>query len=323
MTIINEIPIISGKRYFVRCDLDVDTTKDSLTDAHRLESGLETLKYIREGGGIPVIAGHIGKPEGKEDPSLSTKALIPFYEDKLGIGKFELLENLRFDPREEGCSNEYAQELAKNIDFYVNEAFAVSHRKHTSIVEMPKILPSYAGIRLSKEIETLSKALSEPKRPFVTIIGGIKLESKLPIVNKFLEEADFVLLGGKLGLSWNYEIPENLLIPSDYKEEEKDIGDNTIRNYIEIIERANTILWAGPLGAFESEGFEEGTKTLVETLMKKTLEGANVIAGGGDTIEAIQKFGSIEKIGFVSTGGGAMLNFIADGTLPGIEELNA
>ena len=322
---IDQANIQSGTRVFVRCDLDVPINSDGiLGETYRLDAAVETLKFIISKGGMPVIAGHIGKPNGQSDPKLSTKHLLPYFNETLGEETFELLENLRFDPREETNDPTYAQELISQskAEIYVNESFATSHRKHASIVGIPQYLPAYAGLRLQKEIETLSQLLENPQRPFVIIIGGAKLESKLPVVSRFLESADFVVLGGKLGQEWKTEIPENLVLPTDYAEDQKDIGPNTIARYIDIISRAKTILWAGPLGAYETPKFMEGTKNIAQTIIKATSENeALSIIGGGDTITACDQMELLSKFSFVSTGGGAMLQFLVEGTLPGIEAL--
>ncbi len=321
---IEQADIKNGTRVFVRCDLDVPVNSDgTLGETYRIESALETLNYIIEHGGIPVIAGHMGKPDGQPNPRLSTQQLMPYFNQHLGEEKFELLENLRFDPREETNDDNYAKELSIKADIYVNESFATSHRKHASIVGITKYLPSYAGFRLKKEIDTLSKILDTPARPLTVIIGGAKLESKMPVVSKFLEVADFVLLGGKLGLDWTSEIPENLMLPTDYADDQKDIGPNTVLRFNDVISRAKTILWAGPVGAYETAQFMEGTQGIAQAITLATTHNeALSVIGGGDTITACNQLGLLQKFSFVSTGGGAMLQFLADGTLPGIEALS-
>ena len=317
-----EATITAGQRVLVRCDLDVPVAHKEVQEKYRLEASLETLNYIISRGGFPVIMGHIGNPSGKADERLSTKNLSFFFDNALGKGKYELLENLRFNHGEEENNLQYAKQLAANGTIYVNESFATSHRKHASIVGVPEWIPAYAGIRFQKEIETLDLLLGDVKRLFVIVIGGAKLESKLPVVKKFLKRADFVLLGGKLGMEWNEELPFNLVIPKDYAPENKDIGKQTIADYTEIISRAGTILWAGPMGAYEQPEYSLGTAQIASAIAKKTQEGAFTVIGGGDTITAVNSYSLLDKFSFVSTGGGAMLQYLAEKTLPGIEALN-
>lgn len=317
-----EANITTGQKVLVRCDLDVPVAHREVQEKYRLEASLETLKYIISRGALPIIMGHMGNPGGKTDERLSTKTLSFFFDNELGAGKYELMENLRFNRGEEENNLQYARQLAGNGNIYVNESFATSHRKHASIVGIPEWLPSYAGIRFLKEIENLNVLQGDVKRLFVIVIGGAKLESKLPVVKKFLKRADFILLGGKLGTEWKEEIPFNLVLPEDYAPENKDIGKQTIAKYTEIINRAGTVLWAGPMGAYEQPEYSLGTIEIASAIAKKTKEGAFTVVGGGDTITAVSSYSLLDKFSFVSTGGGAMLQYLAERTLPGIEALN-
>lgn len=276
-----------------------------------------------EKGGISLIAGHMGKPEGKVDEKLSTRQLFPYFNEKLGEGKFELLENLRFDPREEKNDPEYAKDLALKADIYVNESFATCHREHASITGLPKLLPSFAGFRLQKEVAALGKVLINPEKPLVVIIGGAKLESKMPVIDKFLVTADFVLLSSLLSANWSKEVPQNLIISLNKDPDCKDTDHETIAIFKEKIDTAKTILWAGPLGMYEKEEFIAGTKEIANEISELTQKsGVYSVIGGGDTISAVDKLGLLDKFSFVSTGGSAMLQYLANGTLPGIEALN-
>lgn len=324
MRILEQAQITSGTRVFVRCDLDVPIENGKVLETFRLDHALPTLRYIIEKGGFPVIAGHIGKPKGQNIPELSTSVLRPYFEEKLGKDKFELLENLRFNPGEKANDDNYAKELASKADIYINESFATCHREHASIVGVPKHIPGYAGLRLQKEIETLDQLLASPEKPFVVLIGGAKLESKLPVVNKFLDLADYVLLGGRLGLEWKGDFPVKLVLPVDYAEDEKDIGPKTIVEFVQYIQLASTILWAGPMGMYEEKRFAVGTDQIAKAIEEQTIDKhAYSIIGGGDTIASAQKTIDMDKLSFVSTGGGAMLNYLTKGTLPGIEALNS
>lgn len=322
MKFLTEANIVAGTRVFVRCDLDVPVVNGEIQEKFRLQESLETLKYITGHGGIPVIAGHLGKPDGKVVPELSTKILLPFYTQNLGENTFELLENLRFDSREEANDPTYVEELATKAELYVNESFSTCHRNHASITGLPTKLQAFVGFRLAHELRSLSKLLKNNKPPFVAIIGGAKLESKMPVVSKFLETADTVILGGKLALEWKTAIPAKLLLPIDYAQDNKDIGLKSIDIFTKAIDQAKTILWAGPMGAYEDPAYLEGTRRLARRIAELSVsEGVYSVIGGGDTIAAIRQCTSLDKFGFVSTGGGAMLQFLANGNLPGLEAL--
>ncbi len=323
MTSVEQAPIKQGTRVLVRCDLDVSIKNGQIHEPYRLESALDTLKLIIRKGGVPIIVGHIGKPkEAPLPPELSTKQLLPFFNEKLGEEKFELWENVRIDPREESNDDEYAKTMASQAELYVNESFATSHRQHASICAITKYLPSYAGLRLEKEIKELTLLISNPELPFTAIIGGAKLESKMPVVSKFLQTANHVLLGGKLGTEWKQDVPSNLVLPIDYAQDQKDIGNQTISKFEEIILESKTIVWAGPLGVYEEVEFAKGTNEIVQAIVQATKDGAHSVIGGGDTIVATNSTTNLDNFSFVSTGGGAMLQFLAEGTLPGIEVLN-
>jgi phosphoglycerate kinase len=319
---IQDAAINPGTQVLVRCDLDVPVTEGVILERYRLDSALETLSYVISKGGFPLIAGHMGKPDGKYELSLSTKHLFPYFCAKLGQGNFELLENLRFDEGEEENNQDFAKKLASKADLYVNESFATSHRKHASIVSVPQLLPHCAGFRLQKEISVLDSLVKSAEKPFVAIVGGAKLESKMPVISKFLKIADIVLLGGKLGLSWEEPVPSNLLIPTDYVSE-KDIGPKTIEEFKTRLNSAKTVLWAGPLGMYEEDKYSNGTREIACEIAGLTDDKkVKSVVGGGDTLAAVEKFSSIDKFTFASTGGGAMLQYLVDGTLPGIEALN-
>jgi phosphoglycerate kinase len=323
MQSLTDANIKQGIRVFVRCDIDVPIENKVIGETYRLDNLLPTLKYIIEKCGIPVIAGHIGKPEGIFSEELSTKQLIPYFNENLGENKYEILENLRFDSREEQNDDTFAKELSSKAELYINESFATSHREHASIVGITRYLPSYAGFRLQKEIETLDKIITTPDKPLVIIIGGIKLESKLPVIDKFIQKADYILLNSLLSSSWSKEVPQNLILASNSSLESKDLDQETIEKYKQILDKAKTILWAGPLGMYEKEEYIVGTREIANKIAEVTQEKSVFsLIGGGDTIAAVNKVGNLDKFSFVSTGGGAMLEYLAEGTLPGIKALN-
>src|SRR3989338_8730292 len=310
----------SGIKVFVRGDLDVAIENGVIKETFRLDRLLPTLNYLKEKSAKIVIAGHIGRPQENKE-RISTQVLLPYFNAKLGEGSFELLENLRFSIGEEANDLEFAKNLSKKADIYVNDCFGTCHREHASIVGIPKFLPSYAGFNLISEITNLNK-IFDPARPFVAIIGGAKLASKKPLVKELLKISDFVLTGGKIGLEWNDDIPANLVLPVDYARDKKDIGEKTIERFSEIISTAKTVLWAGPLGVYEEDEFNKGNMLVAKAVFES---GAYSILGGGDIVAALNKpacagrLGLLSKFNFISTGGGAMLEYLVKHTLPGID----
>ena len=271
-------------------------------------------------------------------------------------GEVILLENLRNDKGEQKCDKIFAMNLAKMADIYVNEAFPVSHREDASIIFLPKLLPAYAGLQLEEEIKNLSHAFKKPKHPFLFILGGAKFSTKIPLIEKYLKLADDVFIGGALANDFlraqGYEVGHSLVDEADYdiktvlknkklilpndvvvksagrlinkdinevKKDEiiLDIGSQTINNLLPLIKRSKLILWNGPLGKFEAGGGESTKKILKFVAASK----AESIIGGGDTVVLITEMKMENKFTFVSTGGGATLDFLANGTLPGIKAL--
>ncbi len=303
----------SGKRVIVRADLDFDP-KDQ--ENLRFTTLTPTLDLIKERGGEIVLMGHRGRPNGKFDESLSLKPFKPYFQR----WNAKLLENLRFDPGEEANDIEYAKKLASYGDFYVNEAFGVSHRSHASIVGVPKILPHVAGERFIKEIENLSKIFEDPKRPVVTLISGVK-DDKMGYIEKFLEFSDKILIGGRLPEYIHDSSPlrkNSKVMIADLLPDREDITIHSMEKFESAIVGASTIVVSGPIGKFEDEGHRQGTKRVLTAV---TQTGAFKVAGGGDTTTAINLLKLSDKFDWISVGGGAMLDFLANKSLPGIEAL--
>ena len=302
----------------MRADLDVPEKED-----FRLEAMVPTLKFLSEKGAEIVIMGHLGRPEGKVEEALRLNSVEERLRKIAGGIEFKLLENLRFDPGEEANDSEFAKTLSQNGDVYVNEAFAASHRSHASIVSLPKLLPHSAGLRFMAEVETLNKILEAPKRPVVAIVSGIK-KDKVELARLLGKKVDKVLVGGRLPEffgdntdSIRLQNGENLMVANLIMDKE-DITLNSIDKFKEEIERAGTILLAGVLGKYEDEGHRQGTKEIFEAVASSA---AFKVAGGGDTQAALTMFNLMERFDWVSVGGGAMLEFLAKGTLPGIVAL--
>jgi len=374
---IRDITDLSGKKVLLRLDLNVPLTpQGEVADDFRIRKALPMLTFLRERGVLVRAVSHIDGVGG------SLRSVADYMVRHLGIAltfvpelshaqtalvlerqspcEIVLFENIRREAGEERNDPVLAGRLAALGDMYVNDAFSVSHRAHASIVGVPKLLPSYAGLQFADEIEHLSQAF-DPPRPFIFIIGGIKFATKLPLVRKFLDIADAVFVGGALandifrarGLSVGKSVVSaeeldlsdivhhpKLLTPCDVRvrpaddlreeaavfkspknvgpeETVMDAGPATLEALRERISSAAFIVWNGPLGDYEDD-FEEGTEELAE--MIAAASGRSVV-GGGDTVAAISRLKLEEKFTFVSTGGGAMLDFLADGTLPGLEAL--
>ncbi len=305
---------VKNKRVLVRCDFNVPIDEmGNITDDFRIRQTLPTLRYLQENGAKMVLASHFSDGKSLDPVWKKVKEFI-------GEKNIIFLENLRLNKGEEENSDEFAKKLAGLADIYINDAFGACHRAHASIVGVPKYLPFGAGFLLEKEVHILSRIMQNPDRPFVAIIGGVKFESKAKVIYRFLEVADFVLVGGKIGLS-----PEvrklnspKLVLPID-NIDTYDIGPKTIKLFSEKIIQARTIIWAGPVGFFEKEGYSVGTKKIGEAIRDN--KNAFKVAGGGDTVCALKKFGMLEKFNHISTGGGSMLEFLAGDKLPGLEAL--
>jgi len=350
---------LEGKRVLLRTDFNVPLVGGSLRDTFRINTALPTLRLLLSRGARVILVSHRddGGSLAPVGEYLNTHLPVVFAKDKESIpsAPVVLLENLRLSPLEEANDEGFAKELASFADYYVNEAFSASHRAHASIVGVPKHIPGFAGLRFLQEVKELSVAFS-PEHPFLFILGGAKVETKEPLIKKFLKSADTLFVGGVLandfltakgypvGCSLLSEVPADaelvqhprVLLPEDVvviggeagkrvatladvgmEERIVDVGPETLLLLKERIKQAHLILWNGPLGLYE-EGYVDGSLSLGEALAASS---ARTILGGGDTLSALPSAVK-EKISFVSTGGGAMLHFLSEGTLPGIEALS-
>ncbi len=354
----------AGKTVFVRADFNVPIVDGVVSDDFRIKKALETIDFLRASGAKIILASHIEGGDKTLRPVfkyLKTKYKIDFIDDYFpAVPDFSssdvfLLENLRKYPEEISNDEAFSKHIASFADCYVNEAFSVSHREHASVVGIPKILPSYAGMSLEGEIRELSYAFNSD-HPFFFVLGGAKFDTKLPLVRKFFKLADSVFIGGALAndffraqglntgnsllsekdLNFNEFLNEKLILPVDVVVENNgrreikkiedialgdvisDVGPQSMELVRDQIAKAQFVLWNGPLGNYE-RGFKESTLSLAKILADSD---ATSIVGGGDTIASIAELGLENKFSFVSTGGGAMLEFLANETLPGIDALN-
>lgn len=318
MKSLDDLNVTNGLKVLVRCDLDVPFDSfGNIADTFRLDKGLSTLQYLGEKGAHILIAGHIGRPKGQYVEALSIEKLRSYFEDKLQGFSFELLENLRFDSREKANDLSFARELSEKADVYVNNCFAVSHRSHASVVGITKFLPSYAGSLLEEEVFVLRDVLKSPKRPLLAVVGGAKIETKASVVFKFLEICDLVLVGGKIANDLKGEHNSKLLLAPDLTADGYDIGPLAIEKFTEALASASSVIWSGPMGFYE-EGHLLGTQKVAEAIISS---GAFSVVGGGDTVASLKALELLESFSFVSTGGGAMLDFLIEGNLPALEAL--
>lgn len=380
---------LKGKRVLVRVDLNVSLSPHlTITDDTRIIEAIPTIRYLVDKGAKVILMSHLGRPQGKVNPKYSLKPVAArlselmekevilidrFWEKiahqivkKFTNGEILMLENIRFHPGEEKNDLRFAKHLSAFGDIFVNDAFGTSHRAHASVVGVAEILPSYAGFLIAKEIKMVSLALSEPKRPFLVAIGGAKTPEKIKVIDRLLDQADTIILGGAIAntflKAWGIDtgkslvdhemiemakvvfwkashkhcaliLPDDVVVSNtsrtkppqvaDYNKIKDhlsiyDIGPKTQKKYADLISSAQTIIWNGPMGLYEDQRFRHGTNAVINAI---THNNGLTIVGGGDTLASIDKDELLTNVSHLSTGGGALLEFLEYGTLPGIEVL--
>ncbi len=333
-----------NKRVLVRVDFNVPLENGKIEDDRRIRMTLPTIQYILEQKRSKVVlASHLGRPEGKIVPELSLKPLVEpicallqkevkFIGDiasddadkivrNLEPGEVVLAENIRFHAEEENNDEDFAIRVCHHFGYFVNDAFSASHREHATVSQIPRFKPSCAGLQMENEIRELKKALKPKERPSIAIIGGAKIKTKLPVIENLAKTYDVVLVGGKIAseaIREKIEFSQNVVLPDDFAENDFDIGHQTIEKYKKAISAASFIAWNGPMGKFEDEAFEKGTREIYEAVSQAE---AYKIAGGGETLEYIDSQKGADKFDFISSGGGAMLEYLAGKKMPGIEAL--
>jgi phosphoglycerate kinase len=406
---------VRGKRVFLRVDYNVPLEeKDGqmvITDSTRIVATLPTLKLLIEKGGKLILAAHLGRPKGKREATMSLKPVVAklsellrkpvsFVDDCIGEkvekavaamknGDVILLENVRYYKEEEANDPAFAEKLARVTDVYVNDAFGAAHRAHASTEGVARVVAKRggkcaAGLLMERELKFLGDELENPTRPFIVILGGAKVSDKIKVIDRLLEKADAILIGGAMAytfrLAQGYKIGKSLvepdainiaksalekaktgkvqfLLPVDDvvavpvktdKLDKKgkpviewqnsrtspdmncpddaaglDIGPATVRAYSDVIAKAKTILWNGPMGLFENKQFAAGTNAIAQAVADATQKnGAKSIIGGGDSVKALNKAKLGDKVTFMSTGGGASLEFLEGAVLPGVAALS-
>jgi phosphoglycerate kinase len=403
-----------GKRVFVRVDYNVPLEeKDGkmvITDDTRIRETLPTLRALTEQGAKLILAAHLGRPKGKKEPSMSLRPVaqaladllgrpVAFVDDCIGqqavktiaamqTGDVVLLENVRYYNEEEANDPAFAAKLADLADVYVNDAFGAAHRAHASTEGIARVIAARggqcaAGLLMERELKFLGDELENPARPFTVILGGAKVSDKIQVIDRLLEKADTILIGGamaytfrlaqgfttgkslveadktdtaklalekaaKLGVKFLLPVDDVVAVPVKTDKLDKkgkaiiefqdvrvnpdqncpadmaglDIGPATIKLYSDEVAKARTILWNGPMGLFEDKRFAEGTFAVARAVAEVTQTGAKSIIGGGDSVKAINKAKLGDKVTFMSTGGGASLEFLEGQVLPGVAALS-
>jgi len=329
---------VAGKRVLVRADLNVPLDGTRIADDTKIRAALPTLELLRDRGARSItVCSHLGRPKG-EDPALSIK---PIEARLCGLfkGALTVLENTRFNAGETSNGPAFARELAAGQDLFVQDAFGSAHRAHASTVGVAKLLPTYAGLLLELELEHLGRLLGPVERPYVLVCGGSKVEDKLGVLRHLGGRADSVLVGGKMAeqlrisnpLEFPVELPIDLVAAARFEPATEaricssdevpyawvglDIGPKTRARFAEILGRAKTIFWNGPMGVFEWPQFANGTKVVAEAIAAAD---AYSVVGGADSLRALNEFGLIEQVSWASTGGGASLEFLEGNELPGV-----
>jgi phosphoglycerate kinase len=404
---------LHGKRVLMRVDYNVPTEeKDGqmvINDATRIQETLPTLNLLVQQGAKIILSAHLGRPDGKREPSLSLKPVAAKLSDMLGApvafldetvgervekyvnsmkpGDIVLLENARFHAEEEANDPAFSEQLARLADVYVNDAFGAAHRAHASTAGVARVLaqrgaPRAAGLLMERELKFLGGELENPAKPFVVILGGAKVSDKIKVIDRLLEKADTILIGGAMAYTFKLALGESVgksLVEPDKVEMAKaalekakargvkfllpldnivatpvktdkvnkkgrpifdlqnpktiagnfpddveglDIGAETVKLFNAEVATARTILWNGPMGLFEDPRFAEGTFAVAHAVAAATKNGAKSIIGGGDSVKAVHKAGLGGEVTFMSTGGGASLEFLEGNELPGVAALS-
>ncbi|HWH20571.1 MAG TPA: phosphoglycerate kinase [Solirubrobacterales bacterium] len=380
---------VKGRRVLVRVDFNVPLKDGEVVDDTRIRAALPTLELLRERGAALVLASHLGRPGGKVVPELSLAPVSKRLSELLGVpvtqapkvvgaevemaagclgpGEIVLLENTRFEPGETKNDPMLAGSLAALAQVYVNDAFGAAHRAHASTEGVARHLPGYAGLLLEREVTELNKVVEDPARPLCVVLGGAKVSDKVGVIDRFLDLADQILIGGAMCFSFfraqgkeigdslfddesveaargalakaeasdcELVLPVDLVLGREFSPDTErqeldgtevpagwmglDVGPRTGALYAEAVGNAGTVLWNGPMGAFEMEPFAGGTRAVAEAVAGAS---GKTVVGGGDSVAAMVEFGLSDQVDWLSTGGGASLELLEGKKLPGVEAL--
>ncbi|MDG2444481.1 MAG: phosphoglycerate kinase [Flavobacteriaceae bacterium] len=386
----------ANKKALIRVDFNVPLNSDfEVTDVTRIEAAKPTIIKILEDGGAVVLMSHLGRPKGV-DANYSMKHIVEKVADIIGVqvkfvpdcigekvnkavnnlqnGEVLLLENLRFYAEETAGDEGFSEQLSKNGDIYVNDAFGTAHRAHASTTIVAKYFSKNKcfGSLLAKEIESIDKVLTNSEKPVLAILGGAKVSSKITVIENILDKVDHLIIGGGMTFTFvkalggsvgdsiceddkmelaleilekaaaknvQIHLPVDVLAADDFSNDANtqivdvtqipdgwqglDAGPKSQVIFDGVVNSCKTILWNGPLGVFELETFSKGTITLGNSIDKATQNGAFSLVGGGDSVAAVKQFGFADKVSYVSTGGGAMLETLEGKTLPGINAIQS
>jgi phosphoglycerate kinase len=357
LPVLEDLPVVEGKRVLLRADFNVPLEDGRITDDLRLRAALPTIEWLQSHGAQVTACTHLGRPKGKPDPKYSVEPVRRRLAE-LAPG-VELMENLRYDPGEEANDPAFVDRLVEGFDAYVNDAFGASHRAHGSIVGPPARLPSAAGRLLAKEVDVLLGLRDNPSRPFVAVLGGAKVSEKIGVIDALLKVVDQLVIGGGMCFTFlaaqGHHIGDSLCerdqietcarlleqdkpihLPSDVTAlgpsgdvrqlgttipdgwKGLDIGPGSAAEFTDVIFEARTVFWNGPMGVFEDDRFAAGTRTVAQAVVDTR---AFTVVGGGDSAAALARFDMTSGVDWISTGGGASLELLELGDLPGLEAL--
>jgi phosphoglycerate kinase len=340
---------IRGKTVFYRSPYDIGTKLENgeyvIKDNSRLEATIPTLKYLIDNNCKIVIATYVKRPEGKILDEFKTTAHAKALAELLGKevihlddcvgdqvqnhitnmqdGDMVMLENTRFHPEEDLNDPAFAKSLVEKCEIIVFDGFPQAHRANASTTGILDYLPAVIGFYFEQEMNTLDKFLKSPKHPLILIIGGVKAETKIPVIENFIGKADNILIGGRCAIDPLIEkyrkSPE--IKTAKLTQDTYDINLESIEFFTNIIGYSAQIIWAGPLGMFEDPRYSYGTQKIIDAVKKATQKGAVSLVAGGDTIEALKKFGTVNDVTYISLAGGATLEYLAGKPIPVIEKL--
>ena len=357
LPVLEDLLPLDGKRVLLRADFNVPLEGDRITDDFRIRAALPTITWLQEHGAHVTACSHLGRPKGKPDPKYSMEPVRRRLAE-LAPG-VDLLENLRFDAGEEANDPAFVARLVEGQDAYVDDAFGAAHRAHASIVGPPQTLPSAAGRLLQQEVEVLLGLREHPKRPFIAVLGGAKVSDKIGVIDALLRVVDGIAIGGGMCFTFlaaqGNPIGDSLFEPDQVEECRRllaggkpihlpedvvglapdgsvatygtrlpdgvkglDIGPGTAAAFADLVLDARTVFWNGPMGLFEDDRFAAGTRTVAQAMADTK---AFTVVGGGDSAAALAEFGLADDVDHVSTGGGASLELLELGDLPGLAAL--